>query len=1552
VAGKDERIAGDLARHLLAVRRLRGVPLWQEERLWLLSRPARRPPDPAALARALLAAELPRRNALAELLGASEVLPVSAGTVGKGAHRLGRLRRARGPAGRVGGQVNSSLHRLVQQGERPLRGYRQLDLSAMLERIAGSLERLTACHAASEAGGPALRALALTSAPEGDHSDEDLLRAASGSTLPEVKAYAAAVLGIRHRANERRSLELCGALEEFELARGARVRQVALVHLALLCDRPRAKLSWLAQTPRRARERLAPLATRLRVLFGSHVAWRALRDLLEPWRDQDTRRARERWLSRFVELASGRASPEDRAEDLVIAGIKRLPRLRAPAARRLARLLAGWIDARGGLSGHLPARRSLIRRAGLGLADGVEAAARAMVEEVAAQAPATPEGPPRSTEAAVLSLHLSHPDVPIRVPPGRKRRHLETVGRALGQLSSERAAELWPALLRCDQKTLERCTLLEGDVPARLVERLLRLGQPRLGQELLRSPRRLEGYLDAAEAIRRVDPEFDAGEEWFRSIFEVPGAWGSALVLALIGRSTSGEAQQRTLSLLHALARVLPRERGLAEALAEWNTVVVHEPPAALHRLAGLLEVAPEELSEYLHLRRLAGHGETFSSALEEPLRRADREEGELSFLQKRLADPKLTEAERVRIARRCERLEDTEERRQRREADARRARRRLSRALLELRRESLKAVLQRVLRRSLERLIGELPDRELPEGLLAALHLFHAPRIDRQQLARFLLDVLHGRPPADRPESRDWLERARRSGVDTAAWQRGLHLRLAHEGQELSLDTEHDPLHVLQMGSYFDTCLRLEAGENAASTLLNALEVNKQVLYLRRSDGVVVGRKLVGATSEGALAGYHTYLSEGGADLRAQVNRAIAEHAGACGLTPSATATPERLTEGFWYDDGNEPWPPSGATVALPAGLPTDPAARWEHTFVHAMNARGVDRQAGLRELGACAARGWTSAAAYWIVLDGAETEPWPSWDVRQLLVGRGVVDLALPGDRFGYDRLCELFEAMPPEREVIDRIAALARRLVRRPDPAEGYPRYDGLVSPPGSTALLDPPELVQLFQDSLRLAAAPARECLTEHEDCVRRWHTDWAEVLAVSVLRTGESRPLERGLGARADPHLRAIVLDVASRLRLPGLAEPLRKALRVATGEELPLLALAVGNLGEERDAWRLETLLRQHPESLEVGAALCRCGASQRARELWQMPDPRELSHGLRELALLDELGLEVPAERFAGLISPRELSDKVRERCKELLCLAAHVGLDPERVTEDPRLDVEYRVARLHREAAAMARGGADIGTLLEARADIVHRLQRQGEQIPPALSDPIREQIWRAAMAGHEAAARHLVQETYGFRKPRRAGLLLALLGGELHRLTGELCHSVGRETHAVHCDQLCDVAVRLRFLAHAGDLSDLVVALMPDEHSVYLWLSLGTDAPEAAVARTILDRRVYQTWHNLDLLLRWLPPEVAEPEVALTLDRMADHPTLLDTISELLLEEQAAVFDGLDDPERSASYRLQRAVIERLVPRLSEADRASLLEKIRASDHPRADWYLELL
>src|SRR5262249_3568804 len=50
----------------------------------------------------------------------------------------------------------------------------------------------------------------------------------------------------------------------------------------------------------------------------------------------------------------------------------------------------------------------------------------------------------------------------------------------------------------------------------------------------------------------------------------------------------------------------------------------------------------------------------------------------------------------------------------------------------------------------------------------------------------------------------------------------------------------EEDPIEVLRMGIPFDTCLSLTDGCNSASTVLNAIDANKRVLYVRDAEGAI----------------------------------------------------------------------------------------------------------------------------------------------------------------------------------------------------------------------------------------------------------------------------------------------------------------------------------------------------------------------------------------------------------------------------------------------------------------------------------------------------------------------------------------------------------------------------------------------------------------------------------------------------------------------------------------------------------------------------------------
>lgn len=158
---------------------------------------------------------------------------------------------------------------------------------------------------------------------------------------------------------------------------------------------------------------------------------------------------------------------------------------------------------------------------------------------------------------------------------------------------------------------------------------------------------------------------------------------------------------------------------------------------------------------------------------------------------------------------------------------------------------------------------------------------------------------------------NRTWLARVQ-AQLRVAAWLAPRRHELDVEGAKYVVSVEEDPLEVLRMGIPFGTCLALDTGCNAASTVLNAVDANKRVIYVRGPGGKVVARKLVAITKDLRLVGYNLYVSMRGPGeraIRAAVDamcRALSSETGA----PLASAgEPEKLHEGFWYDDGTVPW-------------------------------------------------------------------------------------------------------------------------------------------------------------------------------------------------------------------------------------------------------------------------------------------------------------------------------------------------------------------------------------------------------------------------------------------------------------------------------------------------------------------------------------------------------------------------------------------------------------------------------------------------------------------
>jgi hypothetical protein len=589
--------------------------------------------------------------------------------------------------------------------------------------------------------------------------------------------------------------------------------------------------------------------------------------------------------------------------------VRTLPRLRNTQARVLTQLFTEWIQAVAVEPRRLGTRR-LGQVAYHALPQGMTAAVTAM-EKAWLAAPRQTDEASEEAERAQLALSLTHPGADLAAPAWSSAARIEQLRIVAGQLDGSKVLVLWPQIVSLGEEDLEELPIeFLHSTPADLASTALSLGVVVMAAELSGSG--LERYLRTVSALRKMQLESLGWQSWFVDLFKHGGAPAAALTLALVTSVGKRENLDQRLASLHALARGL-KSHGplLRRALADWSTATVRAPPPELAALAEALGMSTEPLERYLHFRRLAGHGESFSKELLEPLGLESKQQREIAYFEARLGAADLSQEERIRLQQRRSALEDPESRLGRRRKAVRRARNRLERAVAAFRSQSLETILTDVYRRLLSSMLGEtVPEDALRPGMRESLQLLSVGNRNWHLFIELLRDEVSGRAVEERAPNQEWLGRAQQGGLDVAAWVEGLRATAEVDGETITFASERDPFEILKMGSYFDTCLSLEGDDRTAATVVvSALDINKQVVYGRRPDGAVVARKLIGATAAGELAGYNTYASYNFERIAAALVELLAEYARSCGLRLSDTATPEVLHDGYWYDDGNEPW-------------------------------------------------------------------------------------------------------------------------------------------------------------------------------------------------------------------------------------------------------------------------------------------------------------------------------------------------------------------------------------------------------------------------------------------------------------------------------------------------------------------------------------------------------------------------------------------------------------------------------------------------------------------
>jgi hypothetical protein len=148
------------------------------------------------------------------------------------------------------------------------------------------------------------------------------------------------------------------------------------------------------------------------------------------------------------------------------------------------------------------------------------------------------------------------------------------------------------------------------------------------------------------------------------------------------------------------------------------------------------------------------------------------------------------------------------------------------------------------------------------------------------------------------------------------AQWALGFHrvCEVPKRGR-LVFETERDPLQIFRMGDYGGSCLGV-GSINQYSTLTNALDANKQVVYARDSAGKVIARQLLALSDAGTLVCFRIYpehSTEAMQQAFIQYDRAYA----AALSVPLHKQGEYKVSSPMnmdWYDDGAwTPWEENG---------------------------------------------------------------------------------------------------------------------------------------------------------------------------------------------------------------------------------------------------------------------------------------------------------------------------------------------------------------------------------------------------------------------------------------------------------------------------------------------------------------------------------------------------------------------------------------------------------------------------------------------------------------
>ena len=154
-------------------------------------------------------------------------------------------------------------------------------------------------------------------------------------------------------------------------------------------------------------------------------------------------------------------------------------------------------------------------------------------------------------------------------------------------------------------------------------------------------------------------------------------------------------------------------------------------------------------------------------------------------------------------------------------------------------------------------------------------------------------------------PANVRFLESMEAAGVELVPWvQSESWEEQTKTGQPYTLEFTNEIFDYLLMGFHFDTCL--SPGEtNFFSTIANAVDINKKVLYGKTADGNVIGRCLFVLNNRFRILTFQRYQHDASFQFDDAVNRYAKALSEKMNTKLGSEGPVQNLVASQWYDDG-----------------------------------------------------------------------------------------------------------------------------------------------------------------------------------------------------------------------------------------------------------------------------------------------------------------------------------------------------------------------------------------------------------------------------------------------------------------------------------------------------------------------------------------------------------------------------------------------------------------------------------------------------------------------